>query len=895
MHPQPLHQTHSTCPYCGVGCGIVSAGTTIRGDQQHPANGGRLCVKGTALADTLELQGRLLQPMVDGMPADWPLAVATAAGRLAQIIARHGPGSVAMYLSGQLLTEDYYVANKLLKGFIGSSHLDTNSRLCMASTVAGHKRAFGEDVVPGCYEDLELADLVVLVGSNLAWAHPVLFQRLLAAKAARPALRLVVIDPRRTATADSADLFLPIRPGSDVALFAGLLAYLAAEGVIDSAFTTAHCTGLDQAVQAAQCWQSLQQLAGYCDLDVADVQRFFQWFAATARTVTVFSQGVNQAENGSDKVNAIINVHLATGRIGKPGACPLSVTGQPNAMGGREVGALANQLAGHLRFPAELAATEQEPEAEWLALQQFWQAPALVRQGGYTAVDLFAAIGRGEIKAVWIMATNPVVSMPQADLVKQALARCELVLVSDIYQDTDTVALADIVFPALGFGEKDGTVTNSERCISRQRAFLPPPGAARPDWQIVCQLAKALGFSQGFNYQNAAQIFREHAALTGLCNGGRRALDLTACRGLSDAAYDNWQPQRWPLRSKGAQTDRLFSAGCFYTPDQKARLIALSGQDNCSAVAGEGGFMLNSGRLRDQWHTMTRTGRVPALMQHQVEPAIALHPADAQRAQICDGDLVELCNAQGRYRGRAWLTDRQRQGELFVPMHWSGQFGPMSRCDVLYDDRRDPLSRQPAFKQGTVQLKKLAVSAELVLFSRQRDLLAALQPLCSYLVTLPHPQMQEYRLALTVPPAALPQLVALIWQQLLPPGASAGHTIEAQAPQHWRQARVVNDQLQALLYAGPTLPALDRPWLDQCFATALSATVRRQLLRGAPLQAADCSALVCSCFQVRQQRIQQAIAAGARCSQSLGDQLKCGTGCGSCLPEIRQLIQQAPA
>lgn len=891
--------THSTCPYCGVGCGIISTvtdpgGVSIQADPAHPANLGRLCVKGTALDQTLGPRGRLLQPQVDGMPADWPLALSTAASRLQQIIAEHGPGSVAMYLSGQLLTEDYYVANKLLKGFIGSAHLDTNSRLCMASTVAGHKRAFGEDVVPGCYEDLEMADLVVLVGSNLAWAHPVLFQRLMAARAADPAKKLVVIDPRHTATADSADLFLPLKPGTDVALFAGLLASLASAQQLDPEFVSAHCEGLDGALAAAGCWQDRALLAAYCDLELSDLVKFFQWFAATPRTVTVFSQGVNQAENGSDKVNAILNVHLATGRIGKPGACPLSVTGQPNAMGGREVGALANQLAGHLRFPGEFGPDAAQPDAEWQALRQFWQAPALVQSGGYTAVDLFAAIGRGEIKAVWIMATNPVVSLPQADLVRQALQRCELVLVSDIYQDTDTVALADIVFPALGFGEKDGTVTNSERCISRQRAFLPPPGQARADWQIVCDLATQLGFTEGFNFDSPAQIFREHAALTTLCNGGRRALDLSALTRLSDAQYAALTPRRWPVTAASADSKRLFADGRFYTANGKARLLPLSGMDQAASVVaaapGPESFILNSGRLRDQWHSMTRTGKVPALMQHQSEPTVAVHPFDAAALNIRDGDLLELSNALGLYRGRAHVSEAQRRGELFVPMHWSGQFAPMSRVDVLYDASRDPLSQQPAFKMGRVQLRKLTVTLELVLFSRDRELLPRLAPLCGYVVTLPHPQMQEYRLALLAPVKALSQLVQRIRQQLT--GDVSLQQIEAEAPFHWRQAYLLGDALQALLYAGPTVPALDRAWLDSCFETAPVPAARRQLLRGAPLQGADYSPLVCSCFQVRQQPIQTAILAGARCSQSLGAQLKCGTGCGSCLPEIRQLIAQ---
>ncbi len=890
--------TNSTCPYCGVGCGLQvinqSKKPVILGDTEHPANFGRLCVKGAALSQTLNEYGRLIAPQIDGMTTDWPSAISTTAKRLTEIIRKYGPQSVAMYLSGQLLTEDYYVANKLLKGFIGSAHLDTNSRLCMASTVAGHKRAFGEDVVPGCYEDLEVADLVILVGSNLAYAHPVLFQRLMASKAANPNKKIVVVDPRRTATADNADLHLALKPGSDVALFSGLLQYAASHGVLDKTFTEQYCNGLEAALIASQCWEDLSELAVYCDIAFADLLELCNWFVENPRTVTVFSQGVNQASDGTDKVNAIINVHLATGRIGKAGACPLSVTGQPNAMGGREVGALANQLAGHLRFPAELVGIDEYPDAEWLALQQFWRAPALVKQGGYTAVELFEAVARGEIKAIWIIATNPVVSLPQADLVKNALSKCELVIVSEIYQDTDTLAHADIVFPALGFAEKDGTVTNSERRISRQRAFLPPIGQARADWRIVCDVAKAMGFAEGFNFERPAQIFREHAALTGLVNGGQRALDLTDLQMLTDAAYDDFKPKSWPMIG-GSETTRLFADGRFYTSDRKARLLPLTGRKVNNAAA-EPQFILNSGRLRDQWHTMTRTGRVPALMQHQTEPFIAIHPIDAAKYKVKDGNLLAISNQLGMYLGRAQVTDTQRVGELFVPMHWSSQFASTSRCDVLFGDTRDPISQQPAFKQGKVSLKKLSVTLEIVIFTRHRTLLKLLQPWAQYVAMLPYDTMQEYRLALTRPMHQIADVVASLSQLLQHinsgnPLQTELQKIEVDAPDTWRQALFEGEALQALMFAGPTLPEFDRVWLDKCFAEPTPLAFRRQLLRGKPFVAADCSVLVCSCFQVRQQSIQQAIDDGVNCTKALGEKLRCGTGCGSCLPEIRQMLK----
>lgn len=492
-----MTETRTTCPYCGVGCGVVARvegeTVTVRGDEAHPANAGRLCVKGAALGETTGLQGRLLHPVVDGVEVGWSQALGAAGERLRDIIDAYGPQAVAFYASGQLLTEDYYAANKLMKGFIGAANIDTNSRLCMSSAVVGYKRAFGEDVVPCSYEDVESSDLVVLAGSNAAWTHPVLYQRLVQAKHNNPEMKVVVIDPRRTATCDIADLHLALAPGSDAGLFVGLL----------------------NVIQGADAWP-ISRVAAFCGLSPQDIGTFYDWFMTAPRAVTLYTMGINQSSSGSDKCSAIINVHLASGKFNRPGCGPFSLTGQPNAMGGREVGGLANQLAAHMHF---------EPE-DLSRVARFWGTERLAQTPGLMAVELFDAIARGEVKAVWIMGTNPAVSLPDSHAVCQALAGCPLVIVSEVMNDTDTGRFAHIRLPALGWGEKDGTVTNSERRISRQRAFLPAPGEAKPDWWIVAQVAKQLGYGDAFAWQHPHEIFCEHAALTAFENDGARALNL---------------------------------------------------------------------------------------------------------------------------------------------------------------------------------------------------------------------------------------------------------------------------------------------------------------------------------------------------------------------------------
>ncbi|MER8577060.1 molybdopterin-dependent oxidoreductase, partial [Mesorhizobium sp. M1374] len=531
-------------PRGGGGGGLGRGGRAWRPrppHPDHPANFGRLCSKGSALAETIDLDGRLLHPEIHGRRAGWDEALDLVASTFSQTIAEHGPDSVAFYVSGQLLTEDYYVANKLMKGFIGSANIDTNSRLCMASSVAGHRRAFGADTVPGTYEDLELSDLIVLVGSNLAWCHPVLYQRIAAAREKRPEMKIVLIDPRRTMTADIADMHLAIAPDGDVALFTGLLAYLGQHNALDRAYITAHTTGFGQALFAASALD-LAGTAAATGLSEDELGRFYGLFAATAKTVTVYSQGVNQSSSGTDKVNAIINCHLATGRIGKPGAGPFSVTGQPNAMGGREVGGMANMLAAHMEI--------ENPEHRD-RVQRFWNAPTIAQKPGLKAVEMFQALADGRIKALWIMATNPVDSMPDADAVEAAIMACPFVVVSDVLSQTDTVRHAHVRLPAAAWGEKDGTVTNSERRISRQRAFLPVPGEARPDWRIVAEVGKRMGFGEAFSYAAPAEVFAEHAALSGFENDGARDFDIGAYVGVDAEGYEALEPFQWPAPSQG--------------------------------------------------------------------------------------------------------------------------------------------------------------------------------------------------------------------------------------------------------------------------------------------------------------------------------------------------------
>lgn len=854
-------------------------GYDLRGDPGHPSNFGRICSKGAALGETLGLEGRLLHPSIRGERASWDEALDAVAGGFARTIEEHGPDSVAFYVSGQLLTEDYYVANKLMKGFIGSANIDTNSRLCMASAVAGYKRAFGSDTVPNEYTDLEQAELVVLVGSNLAWCHPVLYQRLAAAKAASPNLRVVLVDPRRTRTAEIADLFLPVMPGTDVILFNGLLNYLRKEDALDLEFLDAHTEGFGAALRVAkESAASIPAVAAACGLAADDVLEFYRWFARTPRTVTAFSQGVNQSTSGTDKVNAIVNVHLATGRIGKPGMGPFSLTGQPNAMGGREVGGLANQLAAHMDFAPE--------NVERVA--RFWRAPRVAAKPGLKAVELFEAVASGSVKAIWIMSTNPVVSMPDADRVRRALERCELVVVSDCVRDTDTTRCAHVLLPAAAWGEKSGTVTNSERRVSRQRAFLPPAGEAQPDWWIVARVAQRMGYCEAFAYDSPAAIFREHARLSAFENGGARDFDLGGVAGLRDEEYDALAPFQWPL-PKGAPPPRLFSDGRFFTPSRKAQLVPTPPRPPARATSADYPLVLNTGRVRDQWHTMTRTGKSARLSGHHAEPFVELHPLDAARFGLTYGDLAEVATAEARIVVRVDVTVAVTPGQVFVPMHWGSVFASAARVGTLIAPAVDPVSGQPELKCAPVRVRRY--EPKWYGFALAREPLAV--PGTSYRAVSRGAGYWRYELAGEELPASWPE-----WADAVLGTGGARIEFSDAAGGRYRGASVAGDRLESCVFVATAKSLPSRTWLASLFdGRALSDADRLAILAGrAPKGALESGPVVCSCFGVGRSTLLRAIRGDGLVSvEQIGKALRAGTNCGSCVPELEGLLAQSAA
>ncbi len=728
----------STCAYCGVGCGIEARPTSlgkleVRGDKDHPSNYGKLCTKGIALGDTVTPLGRLTQPAhiqnEQKQELDWNSATQLVADKFNQTIEEFGADSVAFYVSGQLLTEDYYVANKLMKGFIGSGNIDSNSRLCMASTVVGHKRAFGADTVPVCYEDLEQAELVVITGSNLAWCHPVLFQRLRAAKQANSALKVIVIDPRYTDTCEIADMHLALESGSDVALFNGLLGYLDDNDKLDSNYIENHTQGFTEAIRSATQYsytesgwgdKSVPELTG---LTEQQLKQFYSLFASNEKVLTIYSQGVNQSTQGCDKVNAIINCHLATGKIGKPGMGPFSVTGQPNAMGGREVGGLANTLAAHFEFG--------DPQSHQ-TVSEFWQTDSLATHAGLKAIDLFDAMNEGKIKAVWIMATNPVVSLPDSEKIKAALEKCPFVVVSDCIADTETTRLADVVLPAQGWSEKSGTVTNSERRISRQRRILPSPGEAKPDWWILKEVAQKMGFKEQFEFRHEGEIFKEYCEMTALDNetGKARDLCLIGLAQLDEKGYGELTPQQWPVLEYQPEIieQRMFTNGQFFTESGKAQFIAVEHDKPIADTSLEFPLIMNTGRIRDQWHTMSRTGLAAGLGEHTPEPFVAMHPDTVAELGLDEFGLdafnhatinpvVKVRSAQGECQARLVVTKEMRREQVFMPIHWNAPTAKDSKpCDLILP-HTDAASGQPEFKHTPVVVEPCGYRSEAALVS----------------------------------------------------------------------------------------------------------------------------------------------------------------------------------
>lgn len=871
---------NTTCCYCGVGCGVTAAVAdnqvvAVAGDNQHPANKGRLCIKGSSLHETQSSPDRLLSPMLHGKAVDWDTALDYGAAKFRDIIERHGPDAVAFYLSGQLLTEDYYVANKLMKGFVGTANIDTNSRLCMASAVVAHKRAFGSDAVPGCYEDLEQTDVLILVGSNTAYAHPVVYQRIAKAKEERPNMKIVVLDPRRTATCEIADIHLPLRPGTDAYFFNGLLSYLADYTGLDQAFIDEHTHGFDESLAAARGQvPDISAAAHLCQLARADVEKVYQLFAQNDKVVTVFSQGVNQSSSGVDKGNALINCHLASGKIGKPGATPFSITGQPNAMGGREVGGLTNQLAAHMGF--------DKPE-DIQRVETFWHAPNMARKEGLKAVDMFRAIEEGKIKAVWIMATNPAVTMPEAGRVRKALEKCDLVMVSDCIGNTDTAKLADLVLPATTWSEKHGTVTNSERCISLQKGFLNAPGEARHDWEIICQFAQKLGYGEHFDYAHQVDVFREHAALSGLDNHHSRGFNISALAHIDKKDYENFTPLRWPVTDHSPEgTDRLFTDGRFFTPDGRARLIPIEARLPVNTPAADQ-VILNTGRIRDQWHTMSRTGTAAKLLGHVDEPYIDIHPEDIERFGLTEGDLAVLANQGQRYFGRVKKSRDQREGEVFVPMHWNGKYAASSCADALVNAVVDPICGQPEFKHSPVRISafKQAWNGFLVCADD-------ITPACEYWAKITLDGGYKFRLA----DGECPDNWAG-WVKDQFPHIDDWVDVCDSDQQFFRAAGFAQGKLQVVFSAATDkTSAREMRWLEQQLGQEIDANTRFAILAGIPGGGVeDEGAMVCSCYQVGENTIAKAIKGGCDSVEALGEKLKCGTNCGSCIPELKALLR----
>ena len=749
--------------------------------------------------------------------------------------------------------------------------------LAMSSAVAGYKRAFGADAVPCNYEDLEQCDLLVLTGSNAAWTHPVLYRRISDAKANNPAMRVVVIDPRRTATCDLADLHLAIAPGADAFVFSGLLAYLEQSGNLNQDYIAQHTQGFEAARAEAKALASTE-LAQKIAVSAQDLQTFYQWFAETEKTISFYSMGINQSATGTDKCNAIINCHLATGRIGKVGMGPFSITGQPNAMGGREVGGLANMLAAHMDYSPENIATVSE----------FWNTDSLSQTPGLKAVDLFDAVADGTIKAIWIMGTNPVVSMPNADRVRAALQNCDTVIVSDCIAETDTTATANILLPASGWGEKSGTVTNSERRISRQRALVPPAGEAKSDWWIMSQVAQAMGFNNAFAYSSPRDIFIEHAQLSQFKNTGNRLFNIEGLSNLSEKQYDQLDPIQWPvteLKPKG--TARLFEDGLFNTPSRKANFVAISAQLPQTQTRNDNyPLTLNTGRIRDQWHTMTRTARTSTLLSHIDQPFVAMHPDTAAAAGLIDGDLAQVSTKGGSINVVTVVDQGMGNHQLFVPIHWNDQYASSARVDTLVAPIIDAVSGQPEFKYSRAALVKIAAPVWASLVSRSKlD--------CTQFINWTAAPLSDglgfiYQVAVEA---------NINWEDFI---AAKRLTDQgpAQAYEHFSDPsnsdqRLIcfSDQsIELAIFSHQDKNALpDNLWIRALLSQPVAETYW-PLLSGTAT--AD-GKLICSCFKVSEQAIVAAIADGANSATALGQQLKCGTNCGSCIPELNTLVANA--
>ena len=699
---QNINTTTSTCCYCGVGCGVLvhkdnNGNVLVEGNKEHPVNKGMLCSKGLNLHYTVnDKSDRLLYPQMrynKSMPMErvsWDEALDRTAAVFKTFINKYGPDSVAFYASGQCLTEEYYVINKLMKGFIGSNNIDTNSRLCMSSAVAAYKMALGEDSVPLCYNDIELADCFYVTGANPAWCHPILWRRVEAHKAANPTVKLIVVDPRVTDTCSIADLHLQINPGTDIILNHAIGRVLIENGDIDIDFITNYAEGFEQ-YSTLVFQKSIAEAARLCGVKEADIRLAAKYIADAKGFISMWTMGLNQSAVGVNKNLSLINLNLITGHIGKPGSGPLSLTGQPNAMGGREVGGLANLLPAHRNLDNPLHREE---------VQKFWSGGVIQPKPGLTATEMFEALNDGRLKAIWILCTNPLTSLPNVRLAEEALKKAKFVVVQEISSKPETLAYADVILPAAAWAEKEGTMTNSERRISYLNKIIDAPGEALPDAEIICRFAKKMGY-KGFDFKNAAAIYAEHVKLTAKTN-----IDISA---LTYEILKEQGTVQWPYKKKGPEkgSPRLFMDKRFYTDTKKARIHPVDDAFTSEMPDDDFPFILTTGRIRDQWHTMSKTGKVNKLNQHYPQSFIEIHPHDAGLLQINEDDVVSVTSRRGEVRVKAKISTQIKQGVVFLPMHWGKILGnDLHRVNNLTSDKVDPISKEPDFKFCAVNVVK---------------------------------------------------------------------------------------------------------------------------------------------------------------------------------------------
>lgn len=898
-----IKQTKSTCCYCGVGCGVIIHSQNdkiidVKGDTEHPANFGRLCTKGATLHLTAKLDNRLLYPEMrlsreaPRQRVSWDESLDYLTEKFAQTIEKHGPDSVAFYISGQLLTEDYYVFNKLAKGLIGTNNVDTNSRLCMSSAVAGYKTTLGADSPPACYEDIDHTNCLFIAGSNTAFAHPIIFRRIEDAKAKNPDLKIVVVDPRKTDTARSADLHLAILPGTDVALFNGLLHVMLWEGLLDMAYINAHTNGFDELKETLREYTP-KMVADICGIKQSDIIQAAKWFGA-GPTLSMYCMGLNQSIHGTDKNAALINLHLATGQIGKKGAGPFSLTGQPNAMGGREVGGMANLMSGH----RDLNNAEHRAE-----VAKLWGIASVPEAAGKTAIEMFDAVKAGEIKAIWIACTNPAHSMPDLNNVLTALGNADLVVVQDAYSNTDTCAYADVLLPASTWGEKEGTVTNSERRITRVNPAVPPPAEAKHDWAIMVDFAQRLEKrlaksdtkqSHLFAFNTTEDIFNEHREST-----RGRDLDIT---GLSYAVLNEHGPQQWPFKTGESQgLARLYADGVFQKPDGKAQFANAVYKGTADKTDARHPLHLLTGRLRDQWHGMSRTGTTAQLFNHVEEPAIQMNADDMMRRSIKNGDIVKVQNKRGSLVLPVQASTDVQPSQTFIAMHWGSQFMHGLGVNALMPPNFDKTSKQPELKHTAIKIEKLELPWRMTVMRAVNSLdmlqkIRALLPNFQYASCGLFGRESDHGIGMLILRAAhteapegnlVEQIDAILGMTDDMPLLNYNDAKRGIS----KRILVESDQVTGVRLMGETLAA---DWLKDVMSSgSFTDELRRWAL--APVVAPPTGQrgrgkIVCNCLDISQNEIIDNIDLGADLL-TLQNKLKCGTECGSCVPELKKLVQ----